>query len=641
MAITIVDTAKVATASGEYGSVNSITVDLPAGLAAGDVIHLAICLPRYRWYQSQGLAYHLTRQYGVSVPTGWQAAGSYAFNSQYNVISQGIIVLLRKIATGAEGSDVTIPISRTDYRPEVIPDQEVLQVAATLVAHRGVNVGSPYASPPVFKLGGDVPWNSGDSALSRLAQLAFGVGIDPNNANPGVGEEFPAWDDPTATKGQPTEWDVLAQESTEAVETTSMYDHAGEPADSQTLVVRGAALDADTFTPGLAFFGEPPTLGYATSRWYRVAFALRDESEGPAVDEPPAPGQPGVTGSGWVQPEWDGRDRTVDDPLVCTVWGEGVGPYGLELQLLLDEDAAPKPIGLDATFNGLGACTTAQATFAANPGLVPYQHALKFALRLTTDGSGDAVDWWAGVVRNVRYDNGLYVVDLDGFWSLLNDARVQLDSSGDIDRPQHGVIEDTLVLGVGDPTAVVIESEADEQQTWSEHLNNTFRATPEAAWGVGPDQVYVQGLPEQGGVLHLDAGADEAVVQVDAGEFILPPFVTEWWAEASDGSVVSAQLTPQPGLLVPSRLADSRLDDYGNLLTPKEAMYPTYTGPSHTLEYAGIAVPPLRVVNLPSGESQMVASARVSVTVGEEGSMPRITTTLTTVALPYESRGAV
>src|SRR5690606_29205678 len=123
-------------------------------------------------------------------------------------------------------------------------------------------------------------------------------------------------------------------------------------------------------------------------------------------------------------------------------------------------------------------------------------------------------------------------------------------------------------------------------------------------------------------------------VAVEAGEYILPPFITEWWAETSEGAVVSAELTPQPGLLVPSRLANARLDDYGNLLTPKEAMYPTYSGPSHKLEFAGIAVPPLMVVNLPSGESQMVASAEVSIGVGEEGSMPRISTVLTTVALP-------
>src|SRR5690606_23269176 len=240
MAITIVDTAKTAVASGDYSSVNSITVDLPAGLTAGDVIHLAICLPRYRWYQRHGQQVNLVRQYGIAIPTGWTAVGSYTSNNQYNANRQGIIFLIRKVATGAEGSDVTIPISRTNYRPEVIADGEVIQVAAALVAHRGVSIGSPYASPPVFKLGGDAPWNSGESALSRLAQLAFGVGIDPNNANPAVGDPFPAWDDPTTTKGEPASWDVLAQESTQAVETTSMYGHSGEPADTQTLVVRGA-----------------------------------------------------------------------------------------------------------------------------------------------------------------------------------------------------------------------------------------------------------------------------------------------------------------------------------------------------------------------------------------------------------------
>src|SRR5690606_32617654 len=252
---------------------------------------------------------------------------------------------------------------------------------------------------------------------------------------------------------------------------------------------------------------------------------------GPTIDDPPAPGQPGVTRSGWTQAEWAGAERLIDTPLLCTVWGEGQGDYGAELQLILDVDEAPQPVGLEATFNGLGACTTAQATFAAHPGLIPYEHALKFALRLTSDGSGDEGDWWAGGVRNVRYDNGLYVVDLEGLWTLLNDARVQLDSDGDIARPEHGTIEGTLVLGIGDPTAVIIESDADEQQTWGEHLNNTFRATPEAAWGIGPDQVFVMGTPEQGGITELDVEAGEAVDDVQGGEFILPPFVTDVTSE--------------------------------------------------------------------------------------------------------------
>ncbi|HEX7001853.1 MAG TPA: hypothetical protein VF164_09165, partial [Trueperaceae bacterium] len=112
-------------------------------------------------------------------------------------------------------------------------------------------------------------------------------------------------------------------------------------------------------------------------------------------------------------------------------------------------------------------------------------------------------------------------------------------------------------------------------------------------------------------------------------------------AEDSEGVVTAAQLTPHPGILVPARLVQSRLDGYGNLIMPKEAMYPIYAGPSHTVEYAGIAVPPIRVINLPNGEWQMVASARVTITLGEEGSMPRVTTTLTTVALPYERGGGI
>lgn len=636
MAITVVDTAQLAFETGEYGDVTGITVDYPAGLTSGDLVHVAVCIPKSRWFAFVGTNVVLARQYGVSVPTGWTPAGSLAWTFQ-DVPGMGLMMLLRKVATGAEGASVTIPISRTNARPGIPTDGEVLQVAAALIAHRGASLGSPYATPPTFAWGGPGPWNSGTSALSRLVQLGFAACIDPAGLAPAVNDPFPAWDDPLGTNGQPTTWAVLDQDSTEAVETTNAYDHNGDPTGVATLVVRAAAMDAETFVPGLAWMGTPPTLNLSRDRWYRVAFALRDASEGLTVDPPPGPGQPGVTGSGWLIPEWDGRHRQVDTPLACTIWAESLGGYGPELSLLLDVDEAPQPVGVDATFNGLGACTSAQVTFAAHPGLVPYQHVVKLDLRLL-GASGDDVTWFAGVVRNVRPDNGAWVVDLDGLWSLLNDARVQLDSADTISRPQHGAIEGTLVLGVGDPTAVVIENAVDEQQTWGEHLNNTFRATPQAAWGVGPDQVFVMGLPEQGGVLELDAD-DEAVIGVEQSEYILPPFVTEWWAEANDGSVVSAELTPPPGLLVPGRLARSRLDDSQNLLMPKEAMYPTFAGPTHELVFAGLAVPPLRVLNLPSGETQVVASARVTVTVGEEGSMPTITTTLTTVALPYGEGG--
>src|SRR5690606_31731582 len=313
----------------------------------------------------------------------------------------GCIFLLRKVATGHESGSLQIPITQRTYRADVAADGEVIQAAAVMVAHRGVNVRSPYASAPIVKLGwGDVPWNSGDSVISRLAQLGFAINLTRGISSgggliPEVGQQVPAWPDPTPTKGQPTAWDVLAQESTEAVEITGVYSPSGAPMGMQTQNIRAAALDASPFTPGLAFTGEAPFVSYGSTTGLRAVFALRDESEGPELDEVPTPGQPGVTGSGWMQPEWVGRDRLIDNPLGCTVWEGGSGPYGDELQLMLDEDQALPPVAIEATFNGLGACTSAQAIFPADPGLVPYQHALKFSLRLTTDGSGEGVDWWA------------------------------------------------------------------------------------------------------------------------------------------------------------------------------------------------------------------------------------------------------
>lgn len=480
--------------------------------------------------------------------------------------------------------------------------------------------------------------NYDDSMLLQFAlytqwdKEAIGVPV-PAITNPLTPPASPVYGSPA--------WDVLAQASTLTTEMSiGRTPVQPDPLGMRTRDTGSRIAVLETFDPTVGQrqqYGDPSFTDLTDPFLVGIAVALVDASHGGAVDPPPAPGQPGVTGSGWVLPEWVGRDHQVTTPLATSVWVEGPGPYGQELTQVLDEFEGPRPVGLEITFNGLGAITSGVATFAAPTGLVPFQHYLAFHLR-TPDLLPDApaVAWAGGLVRNVRFDGGLWEAELTGLWSILNDARISVDSADLVERPSlPGVIEDTLVLGIGDPTAATLEAPSDWQQSWGTYLNAIFRDGGTAAWGIGPDRVYIQGLPEQGGVLDLDTEHD-AVAQLDAGEFILPPFVTEWWAEDSSGVILSDNLTPPHGLLTPQKITQSKVDGSDNLLMPKEAFLPAVAGPSHTLAFAGIAVPPLRVINLPGGVSQMVASARVVISVGEEGSMPSIVTTLTTVALPYE-----
>lgn len=653
MAITHVGT-ETAVVQGTHETVTSITIDYPTGLSSGDIIHLMLFLTRPKWWTVVGTSWEVARSYSYGVPPGWTVV--YA-DGPLLTAHFPHAVLLRRVASGAETGSVTIPITRANHRPDVPDDPlEVLLATAAMTAHSG-------ATPLIFEgpftrgmhgientTGGGGGGGGGSTTIttehprtnyddSMLLQFALYTQWDKE----AIGDPVPVVPNPLTPPSSPVlgnpAWAVLGQASTLTSKiSTGRTPALPDPAGTRTHDVGSRVAVLETFDPPVGerqLWGDPSFVDvFDPMGLVGVAVALVDASHGGAVDPPPAPGQPGVTGSGWVLPEWAGRERQITTPLACSVWAEGAGA---ELEEVMDEFTGPRPVGLEVTFNGLGAITSGVATFAAPTGLVPFQHYLAFHLR-TPDLLPDApaVAWAGGLVRNVRFDGGLWEAELTGLWSILNDARISVDSADLVERPSlPGVIEDTLVLGIGDPTAATLEAPSDWQQSWGTYLNTIFRDGGTAAWGIGPDRVYIQGLPEQGGVLDLDTD-HEAVASLDAGSFILPPFVTEWWAEDSNGDIVSATLTPPHGLLTPQKIAQSKVDGSDNLLMPKEAFLPTVAGPSHTLAFAGIAVPPIRVINLPGGVTQMVASARVIISVGEEGSMPSIVTTLTTVALPYE-----
>lgn len=617
------------------------TIQLPPGLQLDDVVHISLYLPRAEFFRYNDDGSRI-RPWGVATgknwhpylgtPEGWTLVANswYRYGQEFTDRT----ALFRRFITGTEDPEVTfhIPWSANIFVPEEDPEARV-SVAAIAVAHRGVDLNRVYAVPPTVGAG---RFQTNTPTNSALVQLRHRRLLDRDNSSGlEVGDQLPPLPNPVipTTVPNPSEWEVLLDMRPPAFETVDHYDLSNVIQGHMLVAQRAAVLHADNYTPGQVTLGPDDDLGsYQRKAWY---FALMNPlTPGFAVDPPEAPGQPGVTTSGWILPEWEGRQHRIKNPLRCTVWTEGETPSGPGL--VPDALGQLEPIGLDAAFDALGNCQTAVATFPADPGLTPWQQVLKF--QVVTDDTEDpeeAAVWWTGVVQNVSSDGaGLFTVDLLGLWSLLNEARIQVDNNDEVTKPESPLIKRALMLGGGDPTAVVIENEADKQRTWGEYFSDTFRISPDAAWGIGPDQTFSMGLPQNAGFLTFDS-EEPFVTEVEPGEFILPPFVTDWWAEeTSGGPVHSGELIPPPGLLTPRRLVQSRLGDLGNLITPAEASLPTFAGPSHTLRIAGMAIPPLRADGLPAG-SQMIAGARVVITVGDESSMPTITTTLTTVALPF------
>src|SRR5690625_2594270 len=476
MPITLVG-ATAAAAEGTYATTGSLTIDYPTGLQAGDVLHLVITIARPRYDELVWPQFVLAREYRYSPPPGWTIAYSGGPTNRNAVENFGIphVMVLRRVALGNEPTSVAIPVSE---RVASHPEKEYnVALAGVMTAHRGVAqhlVFGPVVDGMAITAWTATSGSGGSSGTHYLPQA------DPFVYYPGsVGLQFAvqtARNTPEGTQLPPTNSPIPTD----------------TPPPAEWVVdgeARTTALSDNVTTAVTAISGATPA-GDKIPRWPRVGRAtfrlvLTDATYGPPVDAAPQPGQRGVTGSGWALPEWTGRTHEIRNPLLTTFLAENAEG---ELEELLGPEDAPQPVGLEATFNGLGACLTATALFPAETGAVPYGHALAFALQ-ATDTPEAPVTWWAGVVQNTRFENGLYAVQLGGFWSLLNDSRVRTEENPEdedellITRPEHNLIEDTLLISVGDPTTTTIEEPRDALQTWSEHLNNKFRHSPEAAWG--------------------------------------------------------------------------------------------------------------------------------------------------------------
>lgn len=650
-----------ASATGQYGTgggqITTLTVPIPVEVAADDVMHVVVFFPQYQFYDRSGTQSSLLRQYTMRTPLGWRivARGSAARRSSVQVF--------RRVAT-TEPSDLVLTINETRFRSVPAAEDEVLQPMAVLFAHRGVSTANPVPGGYHVNLNdggsGNIFPGSIRNALDVLVSVAANAKAEtwaflefPDV--PGVGEQYPAAVSSWSGSGVAT-WSLIDQVRPAAVATRYDYSELARdtwfPPDGVRRIMGSIsawhAFDAEVRGNLPRNQAHPP---YPRGAWladiprYRVSFILAEGTTAPPIGGIPVEGVIGLTGSGWYLPEYVGRTPTFGpngsfalSPLIHQVDTELSDEYD-DREVRQDPNvfAAANPcLALDANFNAVGACLTASASFAEDPNLAPYTAAMRFAIG--NDYGEASVDtrtvWWSGVVRNTLNNAGLYIVELEGFWSLFNEGRINVDEAGvPIPDIVPGVLDLNVILPGGQEVETV-PAGAERQQPWSSYWRRIFEELPEAAWGIGPDNTFIRGVPDEAGVIELDA-LDAAVLSVTHSGMILPPVVTQWWGEVGS-SVVTGEIERAP-LLLPRRVRQADVED-GNVIPPAESLMPSSIGPSYTIEYAGFCVPPVRVVNLPNGLSQMVASARVRITLGEEGSAPGIVTTLTTVALPFPAR---
>jgi hypothetical protein len=284
---------------------------------------------------------------------------------------------------------------------------------------------------------------------------------------------------------------------------------------------------------------------------------------------------------------------------------------------------APKLLAADMAFDALGCCVGGMVTFAQNPFWEPYTRLIKISY--TTKTPAPAL-YFAGVATTTTETDELFDVELLPLSDLWLDDAVGAD-----DYPQHITITEHLNLNSG----LVVDRLAgtvDAWQTWRTFLKRRFEGIGEATFGVGADGRYIQGRPQDAVTLTIDAGN----YQRESHGMSLTPYISAWYGEPADFAdpVVETETRADLPALAPRRVANAD-EDSGGFVAPIEYGLPFYEPSSYTLSIPdAIVIPPIKVVNLPNGQTQYASGCRIKVEV-DSGGGASLVSTLRTRTIPH------
>ena len=374
-----------------------------------------------------------------------------------------------------------------------------------------------------------------------------------------------------------------------------------EPTDPYPEIIDTSSGYIDTTQPA-ASTPPPPSINYTYT-----------------TDTAPSSGSPSEAGSGYIA--WE---KDIDNPLIVEVWADVAGT----LADLGDEVVC---IGGQFSFNGLGACVGGKAQFVTEAIESPFSRVIRLKIDEPSLTSPDY--WFVGVASNIRQSGklNLWEVDLLPVLDLVIDDKI---GSGNLYPSHSGVFTAKKNYYSGDDVDLSVGS-TDFFQPWRQYLRKKFDAHPEASYGVAADLVYVQGRPQDAGFVTLDYSTNTHRIEAKQGAYPIPNYVTGWYAKP-DNTVLSGQRSSIP-LLVPRRVVQTNTDNNSELTEPVGSAAPYFSDKAYILKIAGLIKPPIKITNLPNGETQYAAGSQITIEPAKEGSGARIISTVQTVALPYQS----
>lgn len=294
----------------------------------------------------------------------------------------------------------------------------------------------------------------------------------------------------------------------------------------------------------------------------------------------------------------------------------GLNAYRLEGGVLTPEEEPVRPVAIDVTYNAIGACTGGSMQFVQNPLWRPYSRVLELFYSPRIDQVlQPPVRYYACLVGLPQQDVNPEKIKQNvlGLYQIVKGQPIGTDSTPALPP----VFSEATVLFAGSPVSITPNSK-DVWQTWGQFLDKLTSSHPTCHYGVGRDRRYIQGRPQDGNAVVINARAP-VVTNINPSEYVVNDYATHYYLPPDGDSDPVTVFGVRSDLddLTPRKTVQTDTDGSGSPVLPNGFNVTPYEIGSYTLRIKGLVIPPALITNLPGGVSQYAAGSRFVVSGGQ------------------------